>query len=271
MRHVAFLESALRKRQPAGYRFETGRYELFQAIFVRQGELLYQDIRETRRLRQGQVVLLRMNSGFTLSCVERGYSGVAYHAVGHLPAEMVGESEVLTASAEVRVLAELMERQLRSPGPEASAVLLGLARAMAWEAMRCSDSFGRPVTGRDWAETAKALLEATLSSGASAREILSALPLSYRQVSRHFAAVFGCSPKHYQLQARIEQVRRLLEQTSLPITSIAMELGYCSSQHLATQFQAIIGQTPGAYRGSRSEHDGQIRGGAGAPRTSFVR
>ncbi|MBN1942774.1 MAG: helix-turn-helix transcriptional regulator [Phycisphaerae bacterium] len=65
---------------------------------------------------------------------------------------------------------------------------------------------------------------------------------------RHFVEAFGLSPKQYQLKARINEASRLLRETRLGVTAIAMELGYCSSQHFATQFLAQTGQTPSDYR-----------------------
>jgi AraC-like DNA-binding protein len=240
-------ETAFKKHQPVGYRFKTSSYERFQAIYVTTGTLCAETSGELHRLGRGQAILLREGSRFALSCPRREYDGVSYEASGALPGDFAGACEVLTAGAEARMLADLMVRELRQPGPAGRSVLLGLGRALAWELVRQGASYGRPTSSREWAEAARALLDATLTSVPSAREALSSLPLSYRQVSRCFAEIFGCSPKQYQLQSRVDHARRLLEQTSLPVTSIAMELGYCSSQHFATQFRQVTGQSPSAY------------------------
>jgi transcriptional regulator GlxA family with amidase domain len=141
-----------------------------------------------------------------------------------------------------------MERELAGPGPEAAGVLLGLGRALAWELIRRGVSHGQSATGREWAASARAMLDATLSSEVSAREALSALPLSYRQLSRHFTDAYGCSPKDYQVRARVDRAGQMLQQTSLSVTAVAMELGYCSSQHFASEFRRITGQSPTAWR-----------------------
>ena len=99
-----------------------------------------------------------------------------------------------------------------------------------------------------WASCSRQALDARLYTGQSAREVLDSLKLSYRQLSRHFYHVLGMTPKQYQLQARIEEAKRLLLETNMPITAIAFELGYTTSQHFATQFQGYVGKAPKAFR-----------------------
>jgi AraC-like DNA-binding protein len=91
-------------------------------------------------------------------------------------------------------------------------------------------------------------LLASLTTGKSVREVLATLPLSYRQLARYCQAATGHSPKQLQLQARLEVARTLLADSSRSITTIALELGFPSSQHFATQFRRVTGQTPGAFR-----------------------
>jgi AraC-like DNA-binding protein len=252
MRHSNYNATGGQKYQPKGYRFVTDRYTLFQLIYVSTGELVFKAYGESRTLGPGELVLLREGSAFVLSCPSKPYRGVSFHATGALPSAFFGRAEALRASAEIRTLAQLMEQQFSEPGPESSLVLEGLARAMTWQAIRIS---GRTFTsslpgrsGREHADAARQVLDATLYTARSARDVLASLPLSYRQLSRHFVEAFGLSPKQYQLHARINEARRLLRETRLGVTAVAMELGYCSSQHFATQFLAQTGLTPSEFR-----------------------
>lgn len=249
MRHNPYAARVSSKHQPVGYRFTTRRYEQFQMIYVFCGELLFRDGSARRELGPGGLALLRQNSSFELSCPRVGYDGVCFIAMGDLPDAFVGSAEALSATAESRTLGQLMERQLASPGPEASDVLLGLGRALAWEALRHSRSApSPPAASRDWAEAVRSTLDATVYSNGSVRDALVGLPMSYRQLSRHFRDAFGLSPKDYQLRLRLAEAQRLLRQTRLPVTDIAMELGFSSSQHLANQFREHIHQTPTEFR-----------------------
>jgi AraC-like DNA-binding protein len=254
------------KRQPTGYRFATPRYEQFQIIYVCRGELVFEGsghLSRNRPLGPGGVVILRQSSRFRLSCPRVGYEGVCFVATGELPEPFIGRAEPLQATAELRTLGQLMERQLESPLGESKDILVGLGRTMAWESIRltrpASDS--APDSPAELARTARQVIDATLYSNIAPREALAQLPLSYRQLSRHFQDVFGTSPKRYQLLARLDEARRLLLQTRLSVTDIAMELGYSSSQHFATQFRRHTGQSPSDCRRESPRLDSGVRTG----------
>lgn len=239
------------KYQPVGYRFETRKYDIFQVIYVSWGSLVFQSPLQNVTLGPGGVALLRNQSVFTLSCRRVAYRGVSFNAKRDFPSEFIGSAEALRASAEIQTLAKLMERQLTQPSRESVRLLEGLGRAMAWEAIRISEHGPRRSATRseeDWAEIARQAMDVTLYSARTAREALAGLDLSYRQICRHFHRAFGCSPKQYQIRARLNEACRLLRETHLPITDVAMELGFCTSQHFATQFLAQTRKTPSEYR-----------------------
>jgi AraC-like DNA-binding protein len=47
---------------------------------------------------------------------------------------------------------------------------------------------------------------------------------------------------------KLAEARKLLVETSLPVSTIAAELGFPSSQHFATRFRKLTGQSPSALR-----------------------
>ncbi len=53
------------------------------------------------------------------------------------------------------------------------------------------------------------------------------------------------------LRVRLDCARRLLAESSRPITDIALSVGFATSQHFSTCFRAREGKTPKAYRESR--------------------
>jgi AraC-like DNA-binding protein len=240
-----------KKFQPPRYRFRTEAYEQFQLIHVNQGELHYADATGNVLLRPGGLAVLREGSAFTLWTEEMGYAGVFLIASDtNIPA-LRGGSSAFQGSTGTRQLAALMASEVAAPGPHTSELLSHLGWSLTWQAIRL-DERRRADRGddaaRQIAETARHALEATICTGQSAREVLSSMGLSYRQLSRYFLQVFQLSPKQYQLQARVREAERLLRHTRHTITEIAFELGYSSSQHFATHFAARAGCSPTAFR-----------------------
>jgi AraC family transcriptional regulator len=68
----------------------------------------------------------------------------------------------------------------------------------------------------------------------------------------HFRRIFedatGMPPHRYIVSARLEQARKLLTQSSLPIAHIADECGFSSQSHLTAAFKTAHATTPANYR-----------------------
>lgn len=72
--------------------------------------------------------------------------------------------------------------------------------------------------------------------------------LSASRLSACFKTEVGMTLHQYLMRARIEAAKTLLKDTDLPITGIALELGYASSQHFSSAFRAATGRSPSAFR-----------------------
>ncbi|MFT3669655.1 MAG: AraC family transcriptional regulator [Pseudoxanthomonas sp.] len=80
---------------------------------------------------------------------------------------------------------------------------------------------------------------------------------SIAKISAHhfillFRRTYGTTPGQYLIRLRIERAKRLLEETSLSIASIAAEVGFSSHSHLSDQFARRTGLSPSEYRRRRS-------------------
>lgn len=68
----------------------------------------------------------------------------------------------------------------------------------------------------------------------------------------HFIARFrslaGLPPRQFLLACRMRTARRFLCETDMPVTDIALRLGFCTSQHFASLFKRHTGITPLACR-----------------------
>jgi AraC-like DNA-binding protein len=58
----------------------------------------------------------------------------------------------------------------------------------------------------------------------------------------------GRSPRWYVLERRLERARSLLADTQRPIIDIGLESGFSSSQHFATAFRKLYGESPSDFR-----------------------
>jgi AraC family transcriptional activator FtrA len=58
----------------------------------------------------------------------------------------------------------------------------------------------------------------------------------------------GTSPGQRLLGQRLDAARALLEQTRLPVETIATRVGLASAVNLRRHFRAHLGTTPGVYR-----------------------
>ncbi|KAF4408005.1 GlxA family transcriptional regulator [Streptomyces lycii] len=72
--------------------------------------------------------------------------------------------------------------------------------------------------------------------------------LSSRTLARRFTEQLGTSPGQWLLGRRLDAARILLEQTDLPVETIASRVGLASAVNLRRRFRAHLGTTPGAYR-----------------------
>lgn len=72
--------------------------------------------------------------------------------------------------------------------------------------------------------------------------------LSPSRLSACFKTEVGLTVHQYLMRARIEAAGTLLRDTDLPVTAIALELGYASSQHFSAAFKAATGRSPSASR-----------------------
>jgi len=229
--------------------FTTTAYDHFQVICITEGQLHLRLAGTEQVLTPGTGVVLRIGSAFQLACPDVAYRGVGVNVFEQAEGAYQGLVAAFVADRAVHTLATMILQEVAQPDAGTDQVLEGLGIALCWHALRLAGASSLPSdTPSDWAERARQAILATLTTGRSVHDVLSALPLSYRQLARHFSAHFGCSPKQYQQHCRLDEVKRLLRDTPLSITTIAHEYGYPSSQHLCTEFHRAVGCTPVAYR-----------------------
>lgn len=76
---------------------------------------------------------------------------------------------------------------------------------------------------------------------------------------RLFQQAMGTPPHRYVLSARLEQARKLLSTTKLPISRIAEDCGFSSQSHLTERFREAHAATPAEFR-AHFARSGKSRG-----------
>lgn len=133
-------------------------------------------------------------------------------------------SRLLARAAGCEILAQLCQLSGASLAPPRG----GLA---PWAKRRCME-----------------LMEERLSEDISLDELAAEARLSPFHFARMFKQSVGVPPRVYLTRLRLEKACELLESTDLPVTEIAMEVGYSSNQVLARLFFKHRHMTPSDYR-----------------------
>lgn len=98
----------------------------------------------------------------------------------------------------------------------------------------------------------------------SVDELMARLGVSLPNAIRRFKEETGFTPHAFLVRCRIAQAKRLLENGSLSLSGIAMQLGFSSVQHFIGVFRNRVGVSPGVWR--RRGHDALAGKGGGAMR-----
>jgi AraC-like DNA-binding protein len=75
--------------------------------------------------------------------------------------------------------------------------------------------------------------------------------LSPHHFARAFQQSMGLPPHRYLLRRRLEHVERMLQETKLPLSQIALAVGFSDQSHLARHFRRVAGVPPSLARGVR--------------------
>ena len=94
----------------------------------------------------------------------------------------------------------------------------------------------------------KDYIEQNLGEDLSRSVLAGKVFLSEDYVSKIFMKATGMSLPNYIAERRIERAKEYLRNSSLPISKIAMEVGYGNFSYFSKTFREIVGCTPNEYR-----------------------
>ncbi len=133
---------------------------------------------------------------------------------------------------------------------ETIAQLIGVHLARAHSSRARMRQSSQPLDGLSRARVRRLLdyIEQHLGEDLSLETLAAEANLSPLYLVRTFRSAVGQSPHQYVVTRRVEQARRLLTSTALPIADISLATGFSSQSHLSNWFRRLVGVSPAAYR-----------------------
>ncbi|SDK76917.1 AraC-type DNA-binding protein [Pseudomonas libanensis] len=101
---------------------------------------------------------------------------------------------------------------------------------------------------------AKQLILANLGESLAIADLAQACALSRSHFSRAFKCTTGLSPQEWIRQQRIQRAKELITGSSLSLTQISLECGFCDQAHFCHMFTRSEGVNPMTWRNHQSRH-----------------
>ncbi|WP_308634230.1 bifunctional transcriptional activator/DNA repair enzyme AdaA [Paenibacillus silvisoli] len=152
----------------------------------------------------------------------------------------------------------------RTPLPEHVRIFASTEAAIAERfrpCKRCKPG-GLKLPDEEWVDAIAAMIDNRYAEQLTLNKLAELAHASPYHMQRTFTRWKGQSPAAYLQQVRIEQAKRLLSESELPVSEIGERVGYVNAAHFATVFQRETGSQPTAYRTAmRNEikHEGEKR------------
>lgn len=99
-----------------------------------------------------------------------------------------------------------------------------------------------------WLEKVKEILHEEFTENPTIAELAAAAGVHPVHLSRTFRRVYRCSVADYLRQLRIETACRLLSESNLPLSQVALAAGFSHQSHFSMTFKRFTGLTPAQYR-----------------------
>ena len=159
-----------------------------------------------------------------------------------------------TWAGELAMLMDMLYREHQRPEAPASAARTdGLLLALCATLHRVAAGGAEEPGARDGRHgaglrAAAHTLRRNLDQPPSVAELARHHGLTPGRFAAVFAAAHGLSPREYLQQARIDEAKRRLLETSEGLKEIAAGCGYANASHFCRMFRAATGRTPRGWR-----------------------
>ncbi len=232
--------------------------------YVRRGSFGYRVEGARYELVAGAVLVGRLGAEYVCTHEHhaRGDECLSFH-FDDTVADSLGISEVGARPPlpELMILGELAQTTAEGSTDlgldEAALLFVGRFAELARPGRRSTSSSARPTTrraspsalDRRRAVEVALWLDANSDRDLSLDDAAALADLSPFHFLRVFRAVLGVTPHQYLVRARLRRAARLLaDDPSLPITEIALEVGFADLSNFVRTFHRAAGQSPRRFR-----------------------
>ena len=105
-----------------------------------------------------------------------------------------------------------------------------------------------------WLTDALIYIRRNVARNINASEVFSFLKLSHTTVEKAFRSRLGVSVRQEIARVRIEEAKRLLEKTTLPLAEVCSLSGFSSKAYFTAAFNETTGTTPLKWRTTKRRH-----------------
>lgn len=105
-----------------------------------------------------------------------------------------------------------------------------------------------------WMTDALVYIRRNVARNINASEVISFLQLSHTTVEKAFRARLGVTVRQEIAKVRIDEAKRLLEKTTLPLAEVCSLSGFSSKAYFTAAFNEATGTTPLEWRIAKSRH-----------------
>jgi transcriptional regulator GlxA family with amidase domain len=102
------------------------------------------------------------------------------------------------------------------------------------------------------------LMELHFSAPISIGAVAEHLCIGVKQLERVFGSELGMAPAMFYRKMRLDAARCMLDETTRPITSVALDCGFSDISHFGRLFRSVFGSSPRHYR--QNLHRGREHG-----------
>ena len=164
----------------------------------------------------------------------------------------------LTLTPVLKDIAQRLQAARRSSDALSQLNIQRLSLNALWltlEQLKCSSSTdGEPIksslTGRDRKNVinAQLFIHEHFQTHLIIKDIAKVIGVSESKLNRNFKKVFDVGIHRYIINYRLQQVTKLLNESTLTVSDIAIRCGFTCAGHLSRRFVEVFGVTPHAYR-----------------------
>lgn len=126
--------------------------------------------------------------------------------------------------------------------------VLGNLVLLITEILACTQSRGQK-RGSVWARKAMAYINGHITEPIRMRDLAAHMGCTTTWLGQRFKKETGMTPAEYSLTRRVFHAKQeMIQAPDRSITDVAFDFNFSSSQHFATVFKRLTGESPSAYR-----------------------